>query len=92
MGEKRNACRILMGKPERRRPRPRCRWVDNIKMDLREIGWDDMDCIDLAQDRDQWKALVNMVMNFQVPQNAGKFLSICTIGSFSRRTELNFRI
>jgi hypothetical protein len=46
--------------------RPRCRWVDNIKMDLREIGWDDMDWIDLTQDRDQWRALVNTVMNLWV--------------------------
>jgi hypothetical protein len=47
--------------------RPRCRWVDNIKMDLREIGWVGMDWIDLAQGRDQWRALVNTVMNFRVP-------------------------
>jgi hypothetical protein len=49
--------------------------VDNIKMDLREIGWDGMDWIDLAQDRDQWMDLVNMAMNLRVPQSAGKFLS-----------------
>jgi hypothetical protein len=47
--------------------RPRRRWVDNIKMDLREIGWDGVDWIDLAQDRDQWRALVNTVMNLRVP-------------------------
>jgi hypothetical protein len=69
MGENRNAYRILVGKPEGKKPlgRPRRRWVNKIKMDLREIGWDGMDWIDLAQDRDQWKALVNTVMNFRVP-------------------------
>jgi hypothetical protein len=68
-GEKRNAYRILVEKPEEKRPlgRPRGRWVDNIKMDLREIGWDYRDWIDLAQDRDQWRALVNTVMNLRVP-------------------------
>jgi hypothetical protein len=69
MGETRNAYGILVGKPERKRPlgRARRRWVDNIKIDLREIGWDGMDWIDLAQDRYQWRALVNTVMNFRVP-------------------------
>jgi hypothetical protein len=69
MGQKRNAYRILVGKPEGKSPlgRPRRRGVDNIKMDLREIGWDGMDCIDLAQDRDRWRALVNTVMNLRVP-------------------------
>jgi hypothetical protein len=68
MGEKRNACRILVGKPKGKRPlgRPRRRWVDYIKMDLREIGWDGMDWIHLAQDRDLWRALVNTVMNLRV--------------------------
>jgi hypothetical protein len=58
-----------VGKPEGKRPigRPRRRWVKNIKMELREIGRDDMDWFDLAQDRDQWKALVNTVMNLRVP-------------------------
>jgi hypothetical protein len=84
MGPKRNTYKILVGKPEGKRPlkRPRRRWVDNIKMDLREIGWDGMDWIDLAQDREQWRALVNTVMNLRVLQNAGKFLSGCTIGGF----------
>jgi hypothetical protein len=69
MGQKRNAYKILVGKPEGKRPlgRPRRRWVDNIKMDLREIGWDDMDWIDMAQDREQWRALVNTIMNRWVP-------------------------
>jgi hypothetical protein len=69
LGEKRNACRILVGKPEGNRPlgRPRCRWVDNIKIDIRGIVWDGMDWIDLAQDRDQWKDLVDTVMNLRVP-------------------------
>jgi hypothetical protein len=69
MGEKRNAYRILVGKSEGRRPlgRPRRRWVDNIKIDVREIGWDGMDWIDLAQDRDQRRALVNTVMNLRGP-------------------------
>jgi hypothetical protein len=69
MEETRNAYRILVGKPEGRRPlgRPRCRWVDNIKMDLRRTGWDGTDWIHLAQDRDQWRALVNMVISFWIP-------------------------
>jgi hypothetical protein len=56
-------------KPEGKRPlgRPRHRWVDNIKMDLREIGWDGRDWIELAQDKDQWTALVNTAMNLRVP-------------------------
>jgi hypothetical protein len=66
MGETRNAYRILVGKPEGKRPLGRRRWVDYFKMDLREIGWDGMDWIDLAQDRDQWRALVNTVMNLRV--------------------------
>jgi hypothetical protein len=61
--------RILVGKPEGKRPlgRPRRRWADNIKMDLGEVGWDGRDWIDLAQDRDQWNAHVNVVMNLRVP-------------------------
>jgi hypothetical protein len=62
--------------------------VDNIKIDLREIGWNGIDWIDLVQDRDQWRALVNTVLNLRVPQNAGKFLSGCTSGSFSKRAGL----
>jgi hypothetical protein len=68
MGEKRAAYRILMGRPKGRRPRgrPRHRWEDNIKMDLQAVGWD-MDWIELAQDRDRWRAVVNAVMNLRVP-------------------------
>jgi hypothetical protein len=69
MVEKRNAYRILVGKPERRKllGRLRRRWVDNIKMYLREVGWDGMDWIHVAQDRNQWWALVNTVMNLRIP-------------------------
>jgi hypothetical protein len=68
--KKRNACRILVGKPDGKRPlrRPTHRWVDNtIKFCLREIGWDGKNWIDLLQDRDLWRALVIMVINFRVP-------------------------
>jgi hypothetical protein len=69
MGEKWKACRVLVGKPERKRPlgRPRRRWVDNIKKDLKEVGWGDVDWIGLAPDRNKWRALVNSVLNLQVP-------------------------
>jgi hypothetical protein len=68
-GKNRNAYRILVGKPKRKSTlgRTRSRCVDNIKMDIREIRWGGMDWIDLAQDRDQWKNLVNTVMNLRVP-------------------------
>jgi hypothetical protein len=58
-----------VGKPEGKRPlgNPRRKWVDNIEMDIREIGWDDVDWIDMAQDRDQWRAVVNMVLNLRLP-------------------------
>jgi hypothetical protein len=61
----------------------------NIKMDLREVGWDGRDWIDLAQDRDRWRTLLNTIVNLRVPYNAGKFSSSCTIGSFSRRAQLH---
>jgi hypothetical protein len=69
MGDRRGAYMALVGKPEGRRQlgRPRRRWEDNIKMDLREVGWGGMDWINLAQDRDRWRAVVNAVMNLRVP-------------------------
>jgi hypothetical protein len=69
MGENRNVYRLLVGKPEGKAPlgRPRRRWMDNIKMDLLEIGLSVVDWIDLAQDRYRWRALVNSVMNLRVP-------------------------
>jgi hypothetical protein len=68
MGEDRNVYRVWTGKPEGKRPhgRPRRRWEDGIRMDLREIGWGSVDWIQLAQDRDRWRALVNTVMNLRV--------------------------
>jgi hypothetical protein len=68
-GEKRNAYRLLVGKPEGKRPlgRPRRRWVDNINRDLGEVGWSDVNWIGLAQDRNRWRALVNSVLNLRVP-------------------------
>jgi hypothetical protein len=62
--------------------------MDNIKIDLGELGWDGVDWIDLAQNRDQWRAIVNTVMNLRVPQNARKLLSGCTIGGLSKRAQL----
>ncbi|KAJ4446100.1 hypothetical protein ANN_12792 [Periplaneta americana] len=69
MGESRNAYRVLVGRPEGKRPlgRPRRRWEDNIKMDLREVGYDDRDWLNLAQDRDRWRAYVRAAMNLRVP-------------------------
>jgi len=69
MGEERGVYRVLVGKPEGKRPlgRPRSRWVDNIRMDLQEVGCGYMDWIGLAQDRDRWRTLMSAVMNLRVP-------------------------
>ena len=87
-GEERGAYRVLVGKPEGKRPlrRPRHRWVDNIRMDLQEVGCGYMDWIGLAQDEDGWRTLVSAVMNLRVPWNAGNFLTNCKPVSCSRRT------
>jgi hypothetical protein len=67
MGEKRNACRVLLGKPDGKRPVGRRRWEGNIKMDVREVGWDGVDWIDVARDKVHWRALVNTLMKLRVP-------------------------
>ena len=74
--------RVLVGKPVGKRPlvRPRRRWEDNIKMDLQEVGGGFGDWMELAQDRDSWRALVSTVMNLRVPKNAGNFLTSCRTG------------
>jgi hypothetical protein len=73
MGERRGVYRFLMGKPEGQRPlgRPTRRWEDNIKMDVQKVGYEGVDWIELGQDRDRWRALVNTVMNLRVPYNVG---------------------
>ena len=73
MGEGRGVHRVLVGKPEGKRPlgRPRRRWEDNIKMDLQEVGGGCGDLMELAQDRDRWRALVSMVMKFRLPKKGG---------------------
>jgi hypothetical protein len=77
MGEKRGGYRVLVGKPLRKRPlgRLRRRWDDNGKMDLQEVGWEVLYWIDLLQDRDRLRGIVNAVMNIRVPSNAGTFVT-----------------
>jgi len=77
MGERRGIYRALVGKPEGKRPlgRLRRRWEDNIKMDIQEVGCGCMNWIEMAQDRDRWRALVNAVMNLRVSENAGNLLT-----------------
>jgi hypothetical protein len=79
---------VLVEKPDRKRPlgRLRHRWEANNMADLKELGCGDMDWIELAQDGDRWRALMNDVMNLRVPQNAGNLLTSCKPVSFSRRT------
>jgi hypothetical protein len=91
MREKGKACRVLVGKPEVKMPlgRSRRRWVDNIRTDLGEVEWDDVDWIDLAQDRNWWRSLVNSVLNLRVPQNAGNLSSILTTGYLSSSAQLH---
>jgi hypothetical protein len=91
MREKIKTYRTLVANPEGKRPlvRQRSTWVDNLKMDLREIGWGGIDWSDLVQDRDQWATVVNTIMSLQVPQNAGKFFSSYATGSFSRMDQIH---
>ena len=79
MGQGRGAYRVLVGKLEGKRPlgRPRRRWEDNIMMDLQEVGWGCGDWMELAPDRDRWRALVSTVTNIRVTKIAGNFLNSC---------------
>jgi hypothetical protein len=90
-GGKRNACRLLVGKPEGKRPlgKPRSRWVDNIRMDLGDVRWGNVDWIGLVQDRNRWRALVNSVLNLRRPRNAEKLSSGLTSGGLSSSVQLH---
>jgi hypothetical protein len=90
-GGKRNAYRLLVGKPEGKGllGRPRRRWVGNIRVDLVEVGWSDVEWIGLAQDRDRWRALVNSVLNLWVPKNAWKLSSVLTAKDLSSSAQLH---
>jgi hypothetical protein len=91
MGEKRNAFRLLVGKPEGKRQlwRPRRRLVDNIRMDIGEVGWGDVDWIGLDKDRNRWRALVNSVLNLRVPWNVGKLSSGLASSGLSSSVQLH---
>jgi len=82
---------VLVGKPDGKRPlgRPRCRWEDNIKVGYHLVGCGGMDWMELAQDRDSWRAVVNAVVNLSVPKNVRNFLTSWKLVSFSRRTLLH---
>jgi hypothetical protein len=88
---KRNSYRLLVGNSKRKRPlrRPRRRWMDNVRMDLVEVGWGDVGWIGLAQDRNRLRALVNVVMNFRVPLTAGKNSSVQTTRDLSSSAQLH---
>ena len=90
MGEGRGVHRVLVGKPEGKRSlgRPRRRWEDNIKMDIREMRGGG-DWMQLAQDRDRWRALVNTMMNFRVPESAGNFLTSCRTSQLIKKALLH---
>jgi hypothetical protein len=91
-GERRGVYRVLVGKPEGKRPlgRPRHRWEDNIMADLQEVGCGGMEWIELAQDRDRWRTLVNAVINLRIAKKtAENFLTSCKQISYSRRTLLH---
>jgi hypothetical protein len=90
-GEEEESVRLFVGKPEGKRPlgRPRRGWVDNIRMNLGEVGWGDVDWIGLAKDRNRWRALGNSVLNLRVPLNAGKLSSGLTSSGLSSSAQLH---
>jgi hypothetical protein len=90
-GGEKERIRLSVGKPERKRllGKPRCWWVDNIRINLHEVGWGDVDWIGLAQDRNRWRALVNSVLNLRVSYNPAKLLSGLTTGGLSSSAQLH---